>query len=275
MNRKRQVRQDGTQFCFFRLTYTPWKSSQEPRSYAACSFSFSSNNTAAMDSEKQQRSPGPSSVLDLKETQYLQHIENESNEGKDEFSLIFDDENKRVQQLVEKENQRIMKEMRENGTIGMCTICLEEIPPIKAQKDCKPVFDIVMMCCGVKHCSNCIEKSIDFLLQKSRNDMTKAKCFICKEPMRDATSMVKTIKPNDQRQWVLNDVASYYMNGTHGVKKDIKKAKSYIRGQLIWAAQQPKMHWHPPTLRVMEIQARPYALTRRDIMLRRELIKVP
>jgi hypothetical protein len=45
----------------------------------------------------------------------LQHIKNESNVGKEEFSHIAEDEKKRVLQVVEKENERIMQEMRENG----------------------------------------------------------------------------------------------------------------------------------------------------------------
>ena len=45
------------------------------------------------------------------------------------------------------------------------------------------------------------------MLGKSRNDMTKAKCFNCREPAHDITYFAKTIKPsNDKRHWLLHDV---------------------------------------------------------------------
>jgi hypothetical protein len=74
---------------------------------------FSSNSTVAMDSNKQQRSPEPFSSLS-QSLQYLQHIANESNKGKDEFSLIAEDENKRAQQIAEKENQSAHPAREEN-----------------------------------------------------------------------------------------------------------------------------------------------------------------
>ena len=168
-----------------------------------------------MDSKKQQQQ-SPDTFL----------VPNESKKGREEFSCIAEDENKRVQQVVETENERIMNEMRTNGTIKMCPLCLDEIPPIKAHKEHKAVSDMVMMCCGVVHCDNCKEKSLDFLFRDDNN----AKCFNCREPMRDATEWVKTIKPNDQRHWLLQSLASEHMHGTNGLRKNIKKAvKLYKR----------------------------------------------
>jgi hypothetical protein len=173
-----------------------------------------------MDSEKQQQSPGPSSVLDPKKSQYLQYIKNESKEGKEEFSLIFDDENKRVQQVVEKENQRIMQEMRTNGTIKVCPLCLDEIPAIKYNDKWKSEScGMTMLCCGVIHCSHCKDKSLEFIFGKSKN----TKCYNCREPIRTSFDWSKTIKPNDKRSWLLHAVGYEYMNGTGGFKKDIKK----------------------------------------------------
>jgi hypothetical protein len=164
-------------------------------------------------------------VLDLNETQYLHHISNESNEGKDEFSLIFDDENKRVQQVVDNENQRIMQEMRTNGTIGMCTICLEEIPPIQSHEGSnRGRSGMMMICCDAKHCTHCRDKSMDFMYGNS-----SAKCFNCREPMRTPKLWAKNIKPNDKRHWLLRVVASEYMKGTGGLKKDIKKAMKLFK----------------------------------------------
>jgi hypothetical protein len=167
------------------------------------------------------------SILDLNETQYLHHIsKNESNKGKDEFSLIFDDENKRVQQVVDNENERIMNEMRTNGTIGMCTICLEEIPPIQPHEgNNRGRSGMMMICCDAKHCTNCRDKAMDFMYGKFN-----AKCFNCREPTRTPKLWAKSIKPNDKRHWLLRVVASEHMKGIGGLKKDIKKAlKLYKR----------------------------------------------
>ena len=184
-----------------------------------------------MDSGKQQQSTGPSFFPDPKKPQYLQRIATESNQGRDEFSRIADDENKRAQQIAEKENQRIMQEMRENGTIKMCPICLEEIPVIKSLEERKKgTKSLIMLCCGATHCTNCADTSKDFLFQQFQNDPTNAKCFNCRGPALDITYFPKTIKPNDKRHWLLKAVGFEYMNGTSGLKKDIKEAvKLYKR----------------------------------------------
>jgi hypothetical protein len=60
-----------------------------------------------------------------------------------------------------------MQEIRENGTIGMCPLCLEEIPPIKAQQECKRVIDmVVMMCCGVGNFSEQSRSLLGDIYQK-------------------------------------------------------------------------------------------------------------
>ena len=147
---------------------------------------FSSNSTVAMDSNKQQRSPEPFSSLS-QSLQYLQHIANESNKGKDEFSLIAEDENKRAQQIAEKENQRILQERRTNGTIKICPLCLDEISAIISHEERRPeTCGVRMLCCGVMHCTNCREKSMDFMYGKSRNDRTNSKCYNCREPLRNS-----------------------------------------------------------------------------------------
>jgi hypothetical protein len=170
------------------------------------------------------QSSGQSFFLDLNETEYLQYIGMESNEGRKNFSLIFDDENKRVQQVVKKENQRIMQEMRSNGTIQKCPLCLEEIPPIKSYEELKQGGEMMMRCCGVIHCANCTDKSIEFMSRKDN-----VKCYNCREPLRPSTHWAKTIKPNDQRHWLLRDVADGYMNGTSVLKQNIKKAMQFYK----------------------------------------------
>ena len=150
----------------------------------------------------------------------MQHIEHESNEGREAFSRIAQDENKRVQQLADKENERILQEMRENGTIKMCPICLEEIPAIQSHEDCKRgTCSMVMTCCGVAYCTNCTDKFIDDIAGKEN-----AKCYNCREPFHHATYYANTIKSDDKRHWILRAVAAKYMNGTCGLKKDTEKA---------------------------------------------------
>ena len=172
-----------------------------------------------MDNDKQQRWPDTFSGL-----QYLQYIKNESKEGKKEFSRIAEDEKKRVQQVAEKENQRIMQEMRENGTIKMCPICLEQIHPIRSCEE-RNRESMVMLCCGITHCSNCTEKSIQDMYGTSRNDPKPKRCYNCREPHHDAIYLEKTIKPDDKRHWMLEAVATCYFNGTiRGIKKNNMKA---------------------------------------------------
>ena len=178
-----------------------------------------------MDSEKRQRSP-PETFFSLSNNlDYLQKIEKESKGGREEFTRISEDENKRVQQVVEKENQRIMQEMRKDGTIKICPLCLEEIPAIKSHEELKRERSgmILMMCCGVTHCNSCTNKSLDFMYGKSRNDPTNAKCYNCREPIRNGTYWASTVKHNDQRHWILHALAIDYMEGTNGFKKNIKK----------------------------------------------------
>jgi hypothetical protein len=140
-----------------------------------------------MDSEKQQRSPGPSSVLDLNKAQYLQHNENESNKGKDEFSRFFYDENKRVHQVAEKENERILQEMRKNGIIEMCPLCLEEFPPMQSYEGNDRVrIGMMLICCGVKTCKNCRDKSMEFMAGRD-----SAECYNCREPIRSSNYWAK------------------------------------------------------------------------------------
>ena len=168
----------------------------------------------------------------------MQDIEKESKKGREEFSRIADDEsNKRVQQVADKENQRIMQDMRSKGTIKMCPSCLEEIPAIQSHerkqgKERKQGNgNMIMMCCSVVHCHKCRDKSLDFMRGTSRNDpTTNTRCYNCREPVYDATYWANNIKPYDKRHWLLQGVATEYMNGTGELKQDIKKAmKLYKR----------------------------------------------
>jgi hypothetical protein len=76
----------------------------------------------------------------------------ETKEAKEEFSRITENENKRAQQVAQKENERILQEKRNNETINMCPICLEEIAAIKSHKEHKGRTDMVLMCCNVLLC---------------------------------------------------------------------------------------------------------------------------
>ena len=177
-------------------------------------------------------------VHELDETQYFHCIEYETKQGINEFSLIFDDENKRVEKVVDKENQRIMQEARTNGTIDICAICLEEIPPIQPHEaNNRGRSGMMMICCDAKLCKECEDKSLDFIYGKCSakcgtkcNPTCTAKCFNCREPIRTPKLWAENIKPNDRRHWLLGFVAAEYMKSTGGLKKNIKKAmKLYKR----------------------------------------------
>jgi hypothetical protein len=76
------------------------------------------------------------------------------------------------------------------------------------------------------------------------------------------TSWAKSIKPNDKRHWLLRAVGTEYMNGTGGLKKDIKKAmKLYKKAADLGnadAQDQLAIHYSKPTTKSLE-KSRYYA----------------
>jgi hypothetical protein len=155
---------------------------------------------------------------------HMNDIQNEGNDAMEEFSRLVEKEKERIQQVANKENERIMQERRTNGTLAICPLCLEEISPIRTIDNYDGKVN-VMMCCGVIHCNDCAKKSMDFMLGKSGNDATSnAKCYNCREPIRSAKYWAKDIKPDDKRHWLLNGLAGSYESGTDGLKKNTNKA---------------------------------------------------
>ena len=75
-----------------------------------------------------------------------------------------------------------------------------------------------MISCNVTYCLNCVTKAIDFMF-----DSSSPQCFNFRGAIRPYTYWAKTIKPNDQRYWLLNALATAYLNGNCGLKKNIKK----------------------------------------------------
>ena len=147
-----------------------------------------------------------------------QSIEKESNDANEEFSRITEDENKRTQQVADNEKERIGQEMGANGTIRNCPICLEEIPLIKKHEGNSGGNVMVMLCCGALHCYDCSQKSMEHMYGQSGSD---DRCFSCREPFHSIKYWAKatSLKPNEQRHWVLGTLANHYMNGTLGLKK--------------------------------------------------------
>ena len=157
--------------------------------------------------------------------EHMQRIKKEGNDAMDEFSLIVQDEEERIQQVANKEKERIMHgDMRINGTIGICPLCLEEISPIRTLDECNQGKFHAMVCCGALHCNNCANNSLDFMFGISRNDYTNAKWYNCREPVRNATYWATTIKQDDKRYTLLNALADSYINRTLGLKKNTNKA---------------------------------------------------
>jgi hypothetical protein len=152
-------------------------------------------------------------------------ITTETKEAKEEFSRIAEDEKERIQEVAEKENERIMPTKRTNGTVQVCPVCLEEIPAIKSHEEHQR-NGILMLCCNVRHCSNCTEKSKEFMFG---DGMKNAKCYNCREPYHDQTYWANTIEPNDQRHWILSSIGADYMNGTNGLRKNTKKAMKLMK----------------------------------------------
>ena len=152
----------------------------------------------------------------------VEYIEKEGNDAMEEFSGIVEDETERIQQVANKEKERIMQESRANGTIDICPLCLDEISPIRTPEEANQGVNR-MLCCGVLHCNDCVEDSMDYMFGKSRKERINTKCYSCREPMSLVTEMAKTIKPNDKRHALLNSMANFYINGSWGLKKNTKK----------------------------------------------------
>jgi hypothetical protein len=143
----------------------------------------------------------------------------ETKELKEEFSQIAEDEIKRIQEVAEKENERILQAKRENETVQVCPVCLEEDRVIKPHGEHK-VYGL-LLCCNARHCSNCMEKSKEFMFG---HGMKNAKCYNCREPYHNLAYWANTIKPNDHRDWILGTVGCNLLNGTNGLRKNTKKA---------------------------------------------------
>ena len=152
-------------------------------------------------------------------------ITTETKEAKEEFSRIAEDEKERIQEVADKENERIMQTKRTNETVQVCPVCLEESPVVKSHEEHQR-YGMLMSCCNVRHCSNCTEKSKEFMFG---DGMKNAKCYNCREPYHDQTYWANTIEPNDQRHWILSSVGVDYMNGTNGLRKNTKKAMKLMK----------------------------------------------
>ena len=63
---------------------------------------------------------------------HIRNIVTETREAKKEFSQIDEDENKRIQQVAEKENVCIIQKKRTNWTVKICPVCLDEFPAIES-----------------------------------------------------------------------------------------------------------------------------------------------
>ena len=80
-----------------------------------------------------------------------------------------------------------------------------------------------MMCCNVRHCNSCVDKSIEYM------DKGNSKCYNCREPAHSRTYWAKSIKPDDQRHWILLVIGRDYMRGENGLKQDIKKGLKLLK----------------------------------------------
>jgi hypothetical protein len=150
-------------------------------------------------------------------------LEAETKEAKEEFSQIADNENKRAQQVAELENERILQRKRTNETIYICPVCLEEINAIKSHEERKRgTREMTMLCCNVRHCINCTSKSIEFIFNGNEN------CFNCREPAYSMSYWASTIKPDDQRHWLLQGIGRDYLKGTNGIEKNTKKGLKFL-----------------------------------------------
>jgi hypothetical protein len=69
----------------------------------------------------------------------------------------------------------------------------------------------------------CSAKSEEFIMKGEKND-----CFICREPLHHGTYWARTIKPNDQRHWLLSFIGLQYSNGTQGLEQNTKKGLKLI-----------------------------------------------
>ena len=177
-----------------------------------------------MDSEKQECSNASSPPYSFSNGQ-SKFTEKESNDARNQFSGIVEEEKTRIQKVAEKENERIMKDLRIKGTNDTCPICLEEFLAIVSHEEGKKRNrGMRMICCNVSHCKNCAIKSSQHMLETSPSgNMYGAKCYNCREPMRSAICWTKKIKPNDQRHWLLSATGMFYVDGTNGLKKNTKK----------------------------------------------------
>ena len=140
-------------------------------------------------------------------------LKKEIKKAKRQFTRIVEAESKRVRDYAAKENERIMQEMRADGTLQSCPICLDEIPAI---------HDFLkkgsyMICCNVMLCKDCQYKSVKFIFRES-------KCFNCREPIRPTSYWANSLTPNDKRHWIMHAVANEYVDGAQTLPKDVNKA---------------------------------------------------
>jgi hypothetical protein len=154
-----------------------------------------------------------------------QCIATDTKEAKEEFSHIAEDEIKRIQEVADKENERIIQTKRINETVQVCPVCLEEIPVIKSHEEHQR-YGMIMICCDVRHCSNCAETSKEFMFGDGGKN---AKCYNCREPHHDLAYWANTIEPNDHRHWLLSAVGCNLLNGTNGVRQNAKKAMKLMK----------------------------------------------
>jgi hypothetical protein len=149
---------------------------------------------------------------------YTPCIVTETIVAREEFIRVTDEEQKRIKQVTALENERIMEVMRSDGTIQICPICLDELPPITPYEENEKGF--LILCCNAVHCINCATKSKEFIYGTD-----KGQCYNCREPLRTPRYWAKSIKHDDKRHWILSKVGSFYMSGMEkGLKKNVNRA---------------------------------------------------
>ena len=98
----------------------------------------------------------------------LDEAQLEIERAKEEFGRVVAEEEKRVQDVVDKENERVMGLLREKERISTCPFCLEDMLEIYHPSTGPIQFD----CCGARLCKDCSRQ----WLATSKN----LKCFTCR-----------------------------------------------------------------------------------------------
>ena len=149
-----------------------------------------------------------------------ERLEREVKAAKDQFAHFMNQENERVQKLVDVENERIVTDLENNNESTTCLICLEVLYPVVSYEN-RAKNRSHMACCGAVICKQCHR---DYELNQIFKSKKMPRCANCRNAELPNSKKFAKQAIKDKKHWALSYLANSFLTGECGKEKDVKKA---------------------------------------------------